>query len=70
MPWTEEEAQALLGKSVRALTDLHAPSGVSGYITQIEYGDVSGWLCCIRWMDGSYSWIGQDDMGVNVTLDG
>ena len=70
MPWTEEEARSLVGRTVKTLTDLYTPTGVSGQITDVEFGDVSGWLCCVRWIDGSYTWIGQDDVDVNVEIEG
>ena len=67
--WTEDDATALVGKTVKALTDLHAPVGTTRRITDVAFGDVSGWLCCVRWIDGSYSWIAADDDGTSVEIE-
>ena len=50
-------------------TDLHAPVDTTGRITDVAFGDVSGWPCCVRWIDGSYSWIAADDDGMSVESD-
>ena len=54
---------------LKALTDLHALRGTTGRIADVAFGDVSGWLCCVRWTDDSYSWIAADDNGTSVEIE-